>query len=600
MESATNLLDSCASTFSQCGMCTKKEQLKIGVLIISFILGTVDMVTDWINYIQWSSVGGYDQYHFAFIFQTTFLCAAVAGSILWAIEVLLMMNRSRVFLQRRLERSKTEPMPNGGIKNESKWNSLWERMGLIVRLLIGLMEDLPVVVLLHNAVFLPFCGVPAKRESSSPITIATIVSSMLNSMWTMFILYWELCGCNKKLSNAECCCKVIRSVYEPQTLLSICYCGCCGCATISNCSCLCLGQCQEKPITSRGSRGSMKICRGIGRTILYLIIFVIFMGTFSLSGVTIGAIFHYPQLHLYVGPLTKSIKADKIGPGLDSKTDAAMFVTMVYELPNWYHVGLYDNRDINIANSASVYQIQNRLYIGQFDELEHLKNESLTKVIPCVNIFPFVDKIESVLQWDDSQIFNTTDFSNCKLIFRLRYHPINNDWNPITNYFHKFVNFITIEWGINIKDREVCPTGFRPLPVPSLLTDTCSLSCINATDTCREAAYGKFEENQLTNSSAGITTKAQFHLTINDQQHTDFCRFTTIFKYTTGFCNKFWAAFPPVKVPDFVKQSYRQFITVPMTYKEITIPMKYKENDKLWFTDSKCSKLWTEGEKISF
>ena len=280
---------------------------------------------------------------------------------------------------------------------------------------------------------------------------------MLNSMWTMFILYWELCGCNKKLSDAECCCTVIKSVYEPQTLLSICHCGCCGCATTSSCGCLCLGQCQEKPIRSIGSRGIMKICKGIGRTILCLIIFVIFMGTFYLSGVTIGAIFHYPQLHLYVGPLTKSTKADKFGAGLVTRSDAAMFVTMVYELSNWYHVGLYDNRNVNIGNSASVYQIQNRLYIGQFDELEHLKNETLTKVIPCVNIFPFLDKIESVLQWDDPQIFNITDFSNCKIIFRLRYHPINNDWNPITNYFHKFINFITIELGINITDREGMP-----------------------------------------------------------------------------------------------------------------------------------------------
>ena len=82
MEAATDLLDGCASTFSQCRICNKKEQLKIVVLIISFILGTVDMVTDWTNYIQWSSVGGYDQHYFVYIFQITFLCAAVAGTIL--------------------------------------------------------------------------------------------------------------------------------------------------------------------------------------------------------------------------------------------------------------------------------------------------------------------------------------------------------------------------------------------------------------------------------------------------------------------------------------------------------------------------------------
>ena len=85
MEATTALLD---------WMCTKKEQLKIGVLIVSFILGTVDMVTDWINYIQWRSVGGYDQHYFVYIFTTTFLCAATVGTVLWTIEIFLLFHRS--------------------------------------------------------------------------------------------------------------------------------------------------------------------------------------------------------------------------------------------------------------------------------------------------------------------------------------------------------------------------------------------------------------------------------------------------------------------------------------------------------------------------
>ena len=193
--------------------------------------------------------------------------------------------------------------------------------------------------------------------------------------------------------------------------------------------------------------------------------------------------------------MTKSIKADTIGPGLDARQDGAVFVTMVYKLPSWYHVGLYDNRNVNIANSASVYQIQNRLYIGQLNELEHLKDGTLTKAIPCSRVFSRIDKL--LFHWKSSS--EHIDFSNCKLIFMLRYYPNNHDWSPFRKYI--WHNYITVEWGIYIKDNETCPTGFQPLLVSSLLTDTvkqdivnytCSPSCINATDACREARYGRF------------------------------------------------------------------------------------------------------------
>ena len=89
METAAAILDSCDNVFSQCDMPTKKELLKISFLITSFILGTVDLITDWINWKQWSSVGGYDQHYLMHIFQTTFLCAAVVGTILWIIRLRL-------------------------------------------------------------------------------------------------------------------------------------------------------------------------------------------------------------------------------------------------------------------------------------------------------------------------------------------------------------------------------------------------------------------------------------------------------------------------------------------------------------------------------
>ena len=235
---------------------------------------------------------------------------------------------------------------------------------------------------------------------------------------------------------------------------------------------------------------------------------------------------------------TRSIKADVIGAGLDSRQDGAMFITMVYKLPNWHHVGLYDNRNINIANSASVYQIQNRLYIGQFNELEHLNNGTLTKAILCSRVFPFLEQIdETFFQWNNSQKLNFTNFSNlsnCKMIFTLRYHPTNNNWNPFINFIHPFFKYITIEWGIYIKDNETCPTGFKPLPVSSLLTDTvkqdlvnytCSPPCVNATDTCHNATYGNFEESGTIISRSPTSGEPQFYLTINDQQTIDLCDF---------------------------------------------------------------------------
>ena len=211
METATNILESFDSVFERFELCTKHKLLKIGVIIISFILGTVDMVTDWINYIQWSSIGGYDQYYFVDIFQTAFLCAGVAGTILWTVEVFLMIKRSREFIRRCQKKPSTNTMEKWKRTQESEHTSWSSRVGFTVRLLIGLMEDLPVMILMCYAMVIPFCGVPAEHESYSPTTIAAVVSSMLNSLWTMFILYWDLCGCSKKISNAQCCCTVIRT-----------------------------------------------------------------------------------------------------------------------------------------------------------------------------------------------------------------------------------------------------------------------------------------------------------------------------------------------------------------------------------------------------
>ena len=102
---------------------------------------------------------------------------------------------------------------------------------------------------------------------------------------------------------------------------------------------------------------------------------------------------------------------------------------------------------------------------------------------------------------------------------------------------------------------------------------TCSPSCINATGICHDASYGTFEVNSFETFSSRttglfLTTEPQLFLTVNDRQQIDFCFFKTKFQYTNEFCDKFWTSFHPVKVPGFIKQSYPQFITMPMTYTE--------------------------------
>ena len=75
--------------FSCCKPCVRNKRCKQIILLISFLLITVDVVTDWISWAEWSKVGGYDQYYFVSIFQKAFLCVAAVGTGLWIIEVFI-------------------------------------------------------------------------------------------------------------------------------------------------------------------------------------------------------------------------------------------------------------------------------------------------------------------------------------------------------------------------------------------------------------------------------------------------------------------------------------------------------------------------------
>ena len=78
-------------TFTCCEPCVQNSGCRRVILAITFILATFDLVTDWVNWNQWSVVGGYDQHHFVYIFQTAFFCVASVGTVLWIIETIIIV-----------------------------------------------------------------------------------------------------------------------------------------------------------------------------------------------------------------------------------------------------------------------------------------------------------------------------------------------------------------------------------------------------------------------------------------------------------------------------------------------------------------------------
>ena len=85
--------------FSCCEGRMKNKRCKRVILMITFILMTFDLVTDWINWKQWSDVGGYNWHHLVFIFRSTFLFVASTGTIMIVVKL---------FRIHRIERSDSE------------------------------------------------------------------------------------------------------------------------------------------------------------------------------------------------------------------------------------------------------------------------------------------------------------------------------------------------------------------------------------------------------------------------------------------------------------------------------------------------------------
>ena len=325
------------------------------------------------------------------------------------------------------------------------------QLGIVVRILVGIFEDFPAVVVVFLPPTLPMCGVPAKQHIGSGVTLATIISSMLNSLWTMILLFCELCRCCEK---GSCCQRNLKGKND---------------SSLNN------GHTNQNSIRHshklrRCLKSPSKLCmkRGVlkaGKIVLCIVIFIIFSFTFTLGFWTVGHVLGLFSLKFaFVDPfyLRSAVMIGDFGAGLDAKPDEAMYIYLHYKLPDWYYITL-NNR----TKSASFRYVINRLYIGQFEELSHLKDGTLTKAISCTSAMPFLQK--HAFYGGNFQSVNEEEYVNCKIIFTLRYFPTNNNFQPLTNFIHDFHKYITIEYGIHIKNNKTCPKWIHPISSSSFL-----------------------------------------------------------------------------------------------------------------------------------
>ena len=459
-------------------------------------------------------------------------------------------------------------------ENEDEYNYFLgdravQRLGILVLILIGFLEDLPVVIALIYTSVMPLCGVPAKQAIGSGVTLATIISSMLNSLWTMILLLSELCKCTEKG-----------------------FCSCCFARNGNTVKSGNLGNVQGNNRTQSSNRkgclkkslkpSSKKCCFTFGKIVLCVIIFLLFSTTFGLGLLTIGHVLGFISLSFvqaWTFILHPTVFTGYLGPGLDAKPDQAMFIYFYCRLPVWHQVVLHNTSSASTTRSTSFGQVFNRLYIGQFEELSHLKNGTLTKAIPCHTVY--------------SHIAEELYIENCKIIFTFRYHPTNNNWQPFTNFIHDFHDYITMEYGIYMEDKETCPIWFDSLLIETKLSEkmkqdiinyTCNSACGNNAGICNDA-----QGRELTPTNGADTNQISVsfkpYLVINNLKNLDYCEFKVIRHFSTKFCDDTWASVEPVETPEEMKQTYPQFITIPITN-------TYGIDIFSATSDDRCDKLW--------
>ena len=256
-----------------------------------------------------------------------------------------------------------------------------------------------------------------------------------------------------------------------------------------------------------------------------------------------------------------------------------MFIYLHYKLPDWHYISLNDSRR---TKSASFKYVINRLYFGQFQELSHLRDGTLTKVIPCSKAMPFLQNRDEPM-----------DHINCKIIFTLRYFPINFNWQPFHNLIHDYHKFITIQYGIHINNKTTCPSWFNKTSYSSFLSDqvqqdilnyTCSSACGQDKNICRNVS-GNIQHDQRMDSLNESVELSHLSFAVHRTKTPDTCDFNLNFEHSTDFCKKSWNEIEPVKVPEDIENSYPQFITVPVT-------TTWDESRNLRIFNNRCDQLW--------
>ena len=174
------------------------------------------------------------------------------------------------------------------------------RLAVLLLILTGFFEDFPVILVTFYTAVAVSCGTPARQEVGSVITMVTIISAMMNSLWTMIILFCELCGGQKFYTNISYSC--LKALCQKRSTK---------CRLSNHC-------CKEYLII-------------VGRTLLLGFIFLLFSGNFFMGVLTIGHIHGSVSLRPLRGSfpplyLTHSVPAGPVGPGLDETRDEAMFI----------------------------------------------------------------------------------------------------------------------------------------------------------------------------------------------------------------------------------------------------------------------------------
>ena len=465
---------------------------------------------------------------------------------------------------------------------KDKYNSSTtiNRLGILARILVGLCEDFPVVLAVFYPTVMPMCGIPAKQKIRSGVTVATIISSMLNSLWTMFCLFCELWGCAKK----EFCCFAIQKDSDVED------------SDKNSCE-----QNNRQTTTKRCLKKSSKTCMRqrfitVGKIMLSILIFIIFSTTFSLGFLTISHVLGFISLNsiftMFPTPtdpfnLRPYAFSSHYGPGLDAEADEAMFIYLHYKLPDWHYISLNNN-----TKSATFRHIINRLYIGQFHELSHLKDGTLKKAVPCTRAMPFLQNV-----------YQQMVSADCKMIFTLKYFPTYNNWQPFANFIHDFHHYLTIEYGIHINNRENCPAWFYPSPSSSFLSEkvkreifayTCNSACgLNVGICQKQITSWKIYDSQGIDSTNKSAELWLLSLAIHGLKTPDTCKFNVRFKHSNKFWDNSWEKVEPVDVPGKFERIYPQFITVPITF-------ICAESVSLRTNTNSCHKLWQENTFLEF